>query len=117
MASGLWGSLSACWDSVSAQLPVLGAQLGALQADFQRRLHTAGIYVGGSGEVLQLGCRRFRVLRKLGEGGYAFVFEVQEEVAPTTLGTAAALETEPLALKKVQCPGLCLAVAVARRHH
>eukprot|EP00887_Chlorella_sp_A99_P007826 scaffold20.g7826.t1 len=91
----LWSSLGACWDSVSAQLPGLAEQLGHLQQDLSRRL--AGTGLGRGGEVVELGLRRFQILRKLGEGGYAFVFLVRELPTPHA---PVAPPTE-LALKKV----------------
>ena len=96
----MWAALGSCWDSVSCQFPGLSQQLSSLQADLSRALHAARLVGGGGGEVVHLGPRRLRVERKLGEGGYAFVYLVRE--VPATPGPAALVAEEPLALKKVR---------------
>ncbi|GBF99323.1 serine threonine kinase [Raphidocelis subcapitata] len=51
----------------------------------------------GRAEIVAVGDRRFRVIRQLGEGGYAFVHLVRELPTPQR----PLVEDEPLALKRV----------------
>ncbi|GLC35160.1 hypothetical protein PLESTM_000286100 [Pleodorina starrii] len=57
-----------CWAYGASYLPLCGLPNWA--AAFLPQL--------GSGEIIPLGSRRFRVLQKLGEGGYAVVYLVSE---------------------------------------
>ncbi|KXZ45753.1 hypothetical protein GPECTOR_51g739 [Gonium pectorale] len=62
--------LSDCWSFGSSYLPAFGCGLP---------LSLAALLPGfGAGEVINLRDRRFRVLQKLGEGGYAVVYLVAE---------------------------------------
>ena len=111
----LWGQAreraTHCWDSVSAQV---ATQLPRLSQQLAPWL-PGGQGSAAAGEEVTLGGRRLRVVRKLGEGGYSFVYEVRE----VATAERPLPDDAPLALKKVRearrLRALCTAAAWERR--
>ncbi|GFR45294.1 hypothetical protein Agub_g6649, partial [Astrephomene gubernaculifera] len=80
--------LSDCWAYGASYLPICGLPTWP-----------SALLPGllGGGEIINMGQRRFRVLRKLGEGGYAVVYLVSE--LPSQLHPHP--DSQPRAIKKV----------------
>lgn len=90
----MWGQLTTCWSNLSPQLDHLKDHLKTRLAPITQQCSTW--LQGGSfnNETVRIGCRDFQVLKKLGEGGYSFVYLVQELVpnADGALGCSYALK-------------------------
>ncbi|EFN55898.1 hypothetical protein CHLNCDRAFT_145529 [Chlorella variabilis] len=101
--------IGACLDSVATQLPQLQtslSQLGHSMGEWVGHLGAGGGAAGASaiGQEYELGARRLRVVRQLGEGGYSFVYLVREGAGSGGL-LAAPAGTGLFALKRVLCGG------------
>jgi serine/threonine kinase 16 len=71
-------SFSSAWDSVSARLPLVQDQLAQLGQRARQELSPWLPGGGSNGEVVTLGPRRLKIVRKLAEGGYSFVYLAEE---------------------------------------
>lgn len=85
------------WNTVSEQLPQLRNQLT------EQINQTLAPWLPTNAEEVQVGNHRLRILGKLGEGGYSFVY-LAEEILPDTThvqGTQRAPVPRRFALKKI----------------
>jgi serine/threonine kinase 16 len=97
---------SSCWNKVSElkqQLPQLQEQLAEQLTQRLAPLLPAALG-GGGGEEVAVGPRRLRVLRKLGEGGYSFVY-LAREILPAQAAGQPPAAGQLFALKKVLAAG------------
>ena len=93
----MWSQLKGYWDEVRDQLPQIRDHLNTQISNISHQLAPLGVGgIGGSGEVVTVGPRSLRVLKKIGEGGYSFVY-LAEEVLPAP----APRRPQHFALKKV----------------
>lgn len=89
--------VSSIKEQVSEQLPQLQEQINQRLAPWVPSLGGAA---GGGGEEVEVGGRRLRVVKKLGEGGYSFVYLAREVHTPSAAGGSAP-PGQLFALKKV----------------
>ncbi|PRW20781.1 Serine threonine- kinase 16 [Chlorella sorokiniana] len=91
-----------CWDTVSL---TLGPQLSQGWNSLLDHLGSSTGAPSAVGQEYQLGVRRLRVLRQLGEGGYSFVYLVRDVAAAGGAGALlpSAVGPHTFALKRVLC--------------
>ena len=105
--SNFFGSLKQKVSALKEQVSDHISQLPQYQEQINQRLAPWVPSLGGAaggGEELDLGGRRLRIIKKLGEGGYSFVY-LAREIPPSSVMDVSVPAGQLFALKKVLAGG------------
>jgi len=99
----MWSQLKGYWDEVKEQVPHIYDQISGNVSQHLSPLIPA-IGGGNTAETIPLGDRTLRIVKKIGEGGYSFVYLAEEvHPPPNSSGTHS---VQMFALKKILAAGV-----------